>query len=332
VADPETERMEGKPKLVITRRLPQAVEDTLAAEFDTHVNRDDEPFDADALRNAFAEADGVLCTVTDRIVADVLAVRPMRARILANFGVGHDHIDVTAAKAAGLLVTNTPGVLTDSTADLTMALILMVMRRCGEGEREVRAGRWTGWRPTHMLGTQVTGKTLGIIGFGRIGRAVAARARHGFGMRVLFHTRTAPHASDVAETGAEARDSIDALLEECDVVSMHCPATPATRHLLDRTRIARMKPGAFVINTARGGIVDEEALIEALRSGELGGAGLDVYDGEPRVHEGLRALDNVVLLPHLGSSTVETRVAMGMRAVANLRAFFAGGTAPDRVA
>jgi lactate dehydrogenase-like 2-hydroxyacid dehydrogenase len=324
--------MEHRPKIVITRRLPQAIEDTLAADFDTHANRTDEPFDADALRTAFAEADGVLCTVTDRITADVLAVRPMRARILANFGVGYDHVDVAAAKAAGLIVTNTPGVLTDSTADLTMALMLMAMRRCGEGEREVREDRWTGWRPTHMLGTHVTGKTLGIIGFGRIGRAVAARAHHGFGMRVLFHTRTTPDASDLAETGAEARDSIDALLEECDVISIHCPATPATRHLLDRTRIARMKPGAFLINTARGGIVDEDALVHALRDGALGGAGLDVYDGEPRVREGLRALDNVVLLPHLGSSTVETRVAMGMRAVANLRAFFAGGAPPDRVA
>jgi lactate dehydrogenase-like 2-hydroxyacid dehydrogenase len=318
------------PIVTVTRKLPVAVESALVAEFDARLNPDDRPMDAAALRAAFAESDAVLPTVSDRIGADLFGA-PRRARLIANFGVGTDHIDLAAAASAGLVVTNTPGVLTDCTADLTLALMLAGMRRLGEAERELRAGAWTGWRPTHMLGTRVTGKTLGIVGFGRIGRAVARRAHHGFGMRILFHTPEAPPPEECASLRAEQRASLDAMLEECDVVSIHCPATPETRHLFDAGRLARMKPGSFLVNTARGDIVDEAALVEALKAGRPAGAGLDVYEREPVVAAGLLGLDNVVLLPHIGSASVETRTAMGMRALENLRAFFAGREPPDRV-
>jgi lactate dehydrogenase-like 2-hydroxyacid dehydrogenase len=227
-------------------------------------------------------------------------------------------------------VTNTPGVLTEATADLTIALMLAVARRIGEGERLVRAGRWIGWNPTQLMGHMVAGRTLGIIGFGRIGQAVARRARMGFGMRVLFSTPNPPPPALVESLGVEAR-SLDALLEESDFVSLHCPATPATRHLMNETRLRRMRPGAFLINTARGDVVDEGDLVNALRERTIAGAALDVYEGEPVVPPELIAMENVVLLPHLGSATEETRVAMGLRALANLAAFFAGGELPDRV-
>jgi len=318
------------PTVTVTRKLPAAVEAALTAEFDARLNPDDRPMDGAALRAAFAESDAVLPTVSDRIGANLFGP-PLRARLIANFGVGTDHIDIAAAASAGLIVTNTPGVLTDCTADLTMALMLAVMRRLGEAERELRAGAWTGWRPTHMLGTRVTGKTLGIVGFGRIGRAVARRAHHGFGMRILFHTPEAPSPEDCAAVGAERRNSLDGMLEECDVVSIHCPATPETRHLIDAGRLGRMKPGSFLVNTARGDIVDEAALVEAVRSGRPAGAGLDVYEREPAVEAGLLELGNVILLPHIGSASMETRTAMGMRALENLRAFFAGREPTDRV-
>lgn len=322
--------MPARPSVTVTRTLPTTVESALAAEFDVRLNTDDRPMDAAALRAAFEQSDAVLPTVSDRIGADLFRP-PIRARLIANFGVGTDHIDLDAAAEAGLVVTNTPGVLTDCTADLTMALMLAVMRRLGEAERELRAGTWTGWRPTHMLGTHVTGKTLGIVGFGRIGRAVAHRAHHGFGMRILFHTPETPSPEECAALGAEPRASLDEMLEECDIVSIHCPATPETRHLIDAGRLARMKPGSFFVNTARGDIVDEAALVEALRSGRPAGAGLDVYEREPAVTAGLLELHNVVLLPHIGSASVETRTDMGMRAFENLRAFFAGREPPDRV-
>ena len=323
-------RMSRSPIVTVTRRLPPAVEAALASGFDARLNESDRPLDAAALAAAFAGSDAVLPTVGDRIGADVLAA-PMRARIIANFGVGTNHIDLQAAARAGLFVTNTPGVLTDCTADLTLALMLAVMRRVGDGERELRAGGWTGWRPTHMLGTRVSDKTLGIIGFGRIGRAVARRAHHGFGMRVLFLTPDPPSAEEAAALGAQPRETVERLLEECDVVSIHCPATPATRHLIDGPRLALMRRDAFLINTARGDIVDEEALIRALREGRPAGAGLDVYEREPRIAPGLLELPNVVLLPHIGSASIETRTAMGMRALDNLRAFFAGREPPDPV-
>ncbi len=322
----------SKPTVIVTRRWPEPVEQALAEHFQVQLNRDDAPMSADALRAAFGAADAVFPTVTDRIDTRVLSADPLRARFIGNFGVSFNNIDVAAAKARGLVVTNTPEVLTDATADLAMALLLAVARRVGEGERHLRAGAWSGWRPTHMMGTQVTGKTLGIIGFGRIGQAVAQRAHHGFGMRILFHDPFPPAREDVDAVAATATDSVEALLAEADFVSLHCPATPENRHLINAGRLRAMRPGAFLINTARGDVVDEAALVDALAQGHIAGAGLDVFEAEPRVTPGLLERDDVVLLPHLGSATVETRVAMGMRVLDNARAFFAGDAPPDRVA
>lgn len=313
----------------VTRRLPGAVEEALAARFDARLNPGDEPLTQEELHASLREADALLCTVTDRIDAAVIGSGPIRCRLLANFGVGFNHIDVAAARAAGIAVSNTPGVLTEATADLTIALMLAVARRIGEGERLVRAGRWVGWNPTQLLGQMVSGRTLGIIGFGRIGQAVARRASGGFGMRVLFTTPNPP-PPEAAALGAEAR-SLEGVLAESDFVSLHCPATPATRHLMNESRLGLMRPGAFLINTARGDVVDEVALVKALREQVIAGAALDVYEGEPAVPPDLISMENVVLLPHLGSATEATRVAMGLRALANLAAFFAGGELPDRV-
>jgi lactate dehydrogenase-like 2-hydroxyacid dehydrogenase len=316
---------------VVTRRLPAPVEEQVAGAFDARLNADDHPFSAAELQDALRSADAVLCTVTDRLDADALAAEPLRAKILANFGVGFNHIDLAAAKARGLVVTNTPDVLTDDTADDAVMLMLMVARRAGEGERLVRAGRWTGWRPTHLLGTKVSGKTLGLVGFGRIAKAVARRLRCGFGMRVLFHDPYPPPAEVARELGAEQLRSVEEVIRQADFVSLHCPATPETRHLINAQRLALMKPTAFLINTARGDVVDEAALVAALRAGTIAGAALDVYEREPQVTPELLALENVVLLPHLGSATQETRAAMGFRALENLKAFFAGQPPRDRV-
>ena len=280
---------------------------------------------------ALRTSDAVLPTVTDAITAQVLAVEPLRTRVLANFGVGVNHIDVAAARARGMVVTNTPDVLTDDTADLAIALMLMVARRLGEGERELRAGKWTGWRPTHLVGRTLQRRRLGIIGYGRIGRAVAARARQAFGMPVRFVTGSSGSPAARGDENAEAASSLEALLEESEIVSLHCPLTPETHHLMNADRIGRMPRGAILINTARGPVVDELALIAALRSGHLFGAGLDVYEHEPRVPTELVGLENVVLLPHLGSATEETRIAMGMRAVRNLVKFFDGDQPLDTV-
>ncbi|HEU4867055.1 MAG TPA: D-glycerate dehydrogenase [Actinomycetota bacterium] len=323
--------MNDRPRVVVTRRLPKPVEDELSRLFDARLNTDDRALTTEELREAVATADALLPTVTDKISAEVLGAGPRRVRIVANFGVGYNNIDVEAAKAAGIAVTNTPGALTDCTADLAMTLLLSAARRAGEGERHLREGSWTGWRPTHMLGTKVTGKTLGIIGLGRIGRAVARRAHHGFGMKILYYNRTPVPADQIEDLDAELC-TLEQLLARSDFVSLHCPSTPDTRHLLNAETLALMKPGAFLINSARGDVVDESALVDALKSGTIAGAGLDVYDGEPAVRPELATMENVVLLPHLGSATTETRVAMGMRAVANLKAFFNGDPPPDRVA
>ena len=320
-----------RPSVVVTRRLPAPVEEQLAQEFDARLNRDDHPLSVAELQDALGTADALLPTVTDRLNGDVLSVEPLRVRIIANYGVGFNHIDVTAAKRRGLVVTNTPDVLTDDTADDAVMLMLIVARRAGEGERYVRAGRWTGWGPTHLLGTKVSGKTLGVIGMGRIGRAVARRAHHGFGMRVIFHDPFPPPADVVAELGAERRSTIEAVLREADFVSLHSPATPETHHLINAERLALMKPGAFLINTARGDIVDEATLVDALKRRIIAGAALDVFEREPQVSPDLLTMENVVLLPHLGSATQETRVAMGLRALENLKAFFAGIPPRDRV-
>jgi lactate dehydrogenase-like 2-hydroxyacid dehydrogenase len=321
----------ARPTVVVTRRLPEPVEEVLRREFDARLNSEDRALGPDGLQEALRTSDALLCTVTDRLTAEVLSAEPLRARMLANFGVGFNHIDTGAAKARGLAVSNTPDVLTEATADIAITLLLMVSRRAGEGERHVRAGAWTGWRPTHLMGTQVSGKVLGLVGMGRIARAVARRAHHGFGMRVIFHDPFPPSPAEAAALGAEARPSLDQVLAEADFVSLHCPALPETRHLMNRERLGRMRRSAFLINTARGDVVDEAALVEALKSGAIAGAGLDVYEQEPKMSPELLALENVVLLPHLGSATRETRIAMGMRALENLRLFFNGAPLRDRV-
>lgn len=318
-----------RPIVCVTRRLPAVVEQELSGDFDVRLNERDQPLGRDGLRDALATADALLCTVTDRIDHALLGEGAVRARILANFGAGHEHIDVTAAAEHGIVVTNTPDVLTDATAELTLMLMLMVARRAGEGERELRGGRWAGWRPTHMIGRPVTGRTLGIVGMGRIGRAVARRAQLGLGMRIVYFTRSEPSLGDIR---AEHRSSFAALLAESDFVSLHCPSTPETRHLLNADTLRLMRPHACLINTARGDIVDEPALAAALRAGTIAGAGLDVYEHEPAVTPALLELENAVLLPHLGSATDEARIAMGRRAHANLRAFLAGQPPPDVVA
>ena len=320
------------PKVIVTRRWPDEVEERLTELFDVRLNRDDRPLDAGALQDSMRTADALFPTVSDAITAEVLGVEPLRARLVGNFGVGFNNIDVEAAKARGITVTNTPEVLTDCTADLAVTLLLMVARRAGEGERHVRSKSWTGWRPTHMMGARVTGKTLGLIGMGRIARAVARRAHRGFGMEILFHDPYPPSPEEAAALGARACSSVEEVLEKSDFVSIHTPGGKETRHLINAERLALMKPTAFLVNTARGDVVDEGALTRALEDRTIAGAGLDVYEAEPRVSEALLAMENVVLLPHLGSASRETRVAMGMRVIDNARAFFAGETPRDKVA
>ncbi len=322
----------SRPRVVVTRRWPEEVEAQLREHFDVQLNPDDRPMTPEALKQAFATADAVFSTVTDRIDAEVLSAEPLRARLIGNFGVGFNNIDVDAAKARDLVVTNTPDVLTDATADLAMTLLLSVARRSGEGERHLRSGSWSGWRPTHMMGTQVTGKVLGLIGFGRIGQAVARRARWGFDMQVLFFDPYPPKDDVLRDIGAEPRGSIEAVLEASDFVSLHCPATPENRHLINAERLRQMKSEAFLINTARGDVVDEAALNDALEEKVIAGAGLDVFEQEPSVSPGLLDRENVVLLPHLGSATRETRVAMGLKVLENAVAFFKGEEPPNRVA
>lgn len=313
------------PVVLVTRRWPAEVEEQLRRRFPgVRLNPDDRPLGPDGLRRALAEADVVLATVTDPLTADLFD-GGIRCRFLGNYGVGFNHINIAAAAAAGVVVTNTPGVLTDATADLAITLMLMVARRAGEGERELRRGEWTGWRPTHLVGTQVTGRTLGIVGMGRIGAAVARRGLFGFGMPVVYFDEH----SEVA--WARRVDTIEEVLESADVVSLHVPGGGANTHLIDAARLARMKPGAILVNTARGDVVDTPALVAACASGALAGAGLDVYEGEPEVPEDLRKLENVVLLPHLGSATREARIGMGTLVLDNLQAFLDGRDPPDRI-
>ncbi|MDD5036412.1 MAG: D-glycerate dehydrogenase [Methylococcaceae bacterium] len=321
----------NKPKVIVTRRWPAAAEARLQESFDVTLNEADVPMSAEQLKDALRQYDAVLPTVTDPIGADVLGAEPLRCKILGNFGVGFNHIDLETAKARGITVTNTPDVLTDCTADIAMTLMLMVARRAGEGEREVRAGRWTGWRPTHLIGAKITGKTLGLIGFGRIARAMAKKAHHGFDMPVIFYDPYPPSDEVCRSLGASRRDSIEAVLREADFVALHCPGSKENRHLINAERLAQMKPGAFLINSARGDVVDNEALIQALKNGTLAGAGLDVFEGEPKLNPGFLELENAVLFPHLGSATAETRLAMGLRVVDNLTAFFAGETPRDKL-
>jgi lactate dehydrogenase-like 2-hydroxyacid dehydrogenase len=318
-------------RILLTRRWPAEVERHLAQGHEVTLNPDDTPLSAAQLAQGLASHDIVCPTVTDRITAEVLEAAGGRCRMLANFGAGVSHIDLDACRRLGITVSNTPDVLTESTADIAILLMLMVARRAGEGERQVRAGAWSGWAPTAHLGADVTGKTLGVLGFGRIGQAAARKAHHGFGMPILYHSRRPVPAAQEAALGARYCATVEELLQSADFVSLHCPGGAATRHLLDARRLGLMKPGAFLINTARGEIILEAALIEALRTRRIAGAGLDVYEQEPEVPAGLIALENVVLLPHLGSASVETRVAMGMRAAANLECFLGGRVPPDRV-
>lgn len=322
----------SRPKVIVTRRWPEAVEKTLKAHFDVELNTDDRPMNKAALTDALTRADALFPTVTDSIDSEILKAAPLRCRLIGNFGVGFNNIDIKAAKALGITVTNTPDVLTHATADLAMALLLAVARRVGEGERHVRAGEWTGWRPTHMMGIQVTGKTLGLIGLGRIGGAVAKKASHGFNMTVQAYDPFPPPAEHLRELGVTPVDSLETIFRTSDFVSLHCPATPENHHLVNAERLASMKTSAFLINTARGDIVDEAALVDALKAGKIAGAGLDVFEQEPEVTDALLAMDNAVLLPHLGSATTETREAMGFRVLDNALAFFRGEEPGDRVA
>lgn len=318
--------MKGKPVILCTRRFPAAVEDRLRRDYAPRLNPDDHAIPPAELPTRAEGCDALLVTPSDRLDAAVLQALPRQVRAIATFSVGYEHIDLTAARARGLIVTNTPGVLTEATAEIALLLMLGAARRASEGDRLMRADAWTGWTPTQLLGTQLTGKRLGILGMGRIGRAVARMAR-GFGMEIHYHNR---HPLPDAEAeGAAFHDTPDGLLKVAQVLSLHCPATPETRHLLNADRLALMPSGAIVVNTARGAIVDDEALIAALRDGPIAAAGLDVFEGEPAIHPGYRALSNVFLLPHLGSATVETRNAMGFKALDNLDAVFADQAPPD---
>lgn len=322
----------SRPSLLITRRLPAAVLERLRASYEVTVNPDDRALSRDALLSALRSYDALSPTITDKLDATLLLSEGLKTRILANFGAGFEHIDLAAAKAAKLVVTNTPDALTDATAELTLLLILMTSRRAGEGERVLRAGKWTGWAPTQLLGMDVKGKTLGLVGFGRIAKEAARRAHAALGMRIAYHSRSRASVEEESALDAEHHATLDGLLAVSDVVSLHCPGGAATRHLINSTTLARMKPTAILINTARGSVVDEEALVTALAQRQIAAAGLDVYEREPAVLPALQELENAVLLPHLGSATLEARTAMGMQMADNLDSFFAGRTPANRVA
>jgi glyoxylate reductase len=316
--------------VIVTRRLPAPVEARMGELFDVRFNADDRALSRAELAEAMRACDILVPTVTDAIDAELIGAAGGDLQLLANFGTGVDHIDLRAARARDIMVTNTPGVLTEDTADMTMALILSVPRRLAEGEKLVRAGQWTGWSPSAMLGHRIGGKLLGIVGMGRIGQAVARRAR-AFGLAVAYHNRHRLPLSVEAETGAHYVEDLDHLLGQADILSIHCPHTPATHNLIDARRIGLMKPTAYLINSSRGGITDEGAMIDALEAGRIAGAGLDVYSHEPAVDARLLALSNVVLLPHLGSATFEGRADTGARVIANIRVWIDGHRPPDQV-
>ncbi|MEY3985964.1 MAG: hypothetical protein RLZ59_1409 [Pseudomonadota bacterium] len=319
----------ARPKVIVTRELTDGVMARMEELFETRLNREDRALTRAELEAAMANADVLVPTITDRIDADLIAKAGPRLKLIANFGVGVDHIDLHAARERRILVTNTPGVLTEDTADMTMALILSVPRRLGEGEKLIRAGAWDGWKPSGMLGHRVNGKTLGIIGMGRIGRAVARRAQ-GFGIRTIYHNRHRLPEGVEAELGARFVD-LDSLFTQSDIISINCPHTPETHHLVNADRLAQMRPDAYLVNTSRGEVLEEDALIKALQSGQIAGAGLDVYVNEPHVDSRLLDLPNTVLLPHMGSATYEGRAAMGEKVIANIRAWVDGHRPPDQV-
>jgi glyoxylate reductase len=319
-----------KLKVVLTRKLPEPVETRMRELFDAELNLDDRPMDADALKAAVARANVLVPTITDRIDASILAHAGENLKMIANFGAGVDHIDVAAAVERGLIVTNTPGVLTEDTADMTMALVLAVARRIVEGAELVQRGGFTGWTPTWMTGRRIWGKRLGIVGMGRIGQSLARRAR-AFGLSVHYHNRKPVSPAIEEELGATYWDSLDQMLARMDFVSVNCPHTPATYHLLSARRLKLMQKHAILVNTARGEVVDEQTLADMLKAGEIAGAGLDVYEREPAINPALFGLPNVVLLPHMASATIEARMDMGERVILNIKTLQDGHRPPDRV-
>ncbi len=322
--------MNHKPLVIVTRKLPDIIETRMMELFDCRLNLADNAMSDDELIAAAQEAEVLVPTVTDRIDRRIIEAAGPQLKLIASFGTGVDHIDFLAAKAKGIAVTNTPGVLTEDTADMTMALIMAVPRRLTEGELMIRGGGWTGWSPTSMLGHRIWGKRLGIIGMGRIGKAVARRAK-GFGLSVHYHNRNRAHESIEEELEATYWPSLDQMIAHMDIISINCPHTPATYHLLNKRRLALMKPHAYVVNTSRGEVIDEAALIEALDLGHIAGCGLDVFENEPDVNPKLLKLTNAVLLPHMGSATIEGRIDMGEKVIINIRAFSDGHNPPDIV-
>ncbi len=321
-----------KPIVIVTRRLPETIETRMKELFDVRLSVDDHSMSKAELSALLkdTEAEVLVPTVTDMVDADVIAASEGKLRLIANFGAGTDHIDVNAAQKHGVTVTNTPDVLTEDTADMTMALLLAVPRRLMEGERLLRSGQWDGWGPTVMLGTRVSGKRLGIIGMGRIGQAVAERART-FGMSVHYHNRRRLHPSVEDALEATYWDDLDQMLPRMDIISVHCPHTPSTHLLLNRDRLSLLRPTSVVINTARGEVIDEDALADLLRERKIAGAALDVFQNEPKVNPRFLDLENVVLMPHLGSATVEARTEMGQKVLINIKTFVDGHRPPDRV-
>ncbi|MFZ5790261.1 MAG: 2-hydroxyacid dehydrogenase [Pseudomonadota bacterium] len=322
--------MPQKPVVVVTRKLPDPIETRMMELFDVRLNVDDKPMTQAELVEAVKTADVLVPTVTDRIDSAVLSQAGPRLKLIASFGTGVDHIDLASARQRNITVTNTPGVLTEDTADMTMALILAVPRRLAEGERLIRTGQWKGWGPTSMLGHRIWGKRLGIIGMGRIGTAVARRAR-GFGLAVHYHNRRRVHPDLEAELEATYWESLDQMLARMDIISINCPHTPATYHLLSARRLKLLPRHTYIVNTSRGEVIDENALARMLERGELAGAGLDVFEHEPAVNPKLLKLDNVVLLPHMGSATIEGRIDMGEKVIINIKTFADGHKPPDRV-
>ena len=319
-----------KLKVVVTRRLPDPVETRMRELFDTELNLTDEPMSADAMAAAMQRADVLAPTITDRIDAALIAKAGDRLKMIANFGAGVDHIDVSAAHERGIIVTNTPGVLTDDTADMTMLLLMAVLRRVVEGAAAIAAGEFKGWSPTWMLGRRIGGKRLGIIGMGRIGQALARRAR-AFGISIHYHNRKPVSPRIAEELEATYWESLDQMLARMDIISVNCPHTPGTYHLLSARRLKLIRPHAILVNTARGEIIDEAALAGMLEAGEMAGAGLDVFEHEPTVNPKLLKLPNVVLMPHMSSATIEGRVEMGEKVIVNIRTWMDGHKPPDRV-
>ena len=321
--------MSEKPVVLVGRKLPEAVEARLARDYQPRLNPDDRLYTGEELIALAEGAAAVLPCHTEHLTAELIAQLPQSVRAICNYSVGVDHVDLAAAKARGIIVTNTPDVLSDATAEIAILLMLGAARRASEGERLVRSATWKDWSPSFMVGRQVTGKRLGVVGMGRVGQVVARRAR-GFEMEIHYHNRRRLDAA--AEAGAVYHESLDSLLGVSDVLSLNCPSTPESKGLMNAERLAKLPDGAIVINTARGALVNDEDLIAALASGKLAAAGLDVYNNEPDIHPGYRELENVFLLPHIGSATLETRDAMGFRALDNLDAIFAGREPGDRVA